>query len=375
MTVYILLCLMGGIRMRKQLAFLLVVCILLTMALTGCSTQVAETTSAQTTVAAQVTQAPAPVVLETKFPERAINNIVPFGAGGGTDVWNRALSAAMESTLGVKILVNNMTGGGPGGTGQAYVWETKHDGYTMLGTSETPLLVPVMTGMKQTTKDFEYYIAGGSPGLLVANKASGITSMEQLIEMAASKPKEVKVASTSGGLWFILANLFDAYGGVALGNVTYDGSRPAITACVSGETALVAASAGEVADFIKSGDLIPIVAIQPGDYDMAGYGIIPSVLKTVPSLDKYLPLNQWIGFMLPADTDPAILAKYKEAFDVAMTSPEIKTFAENQYAVIYHKTGEEARELAAKAQSVMSWILDDMGLTEYSPEDFDIPKP
>ena len=81
---------------------------------------------------------------EKEYPSRPITNIVPFGAGGGTDAWNRALSAAMEEPLGETITVNNMTGGGPGGTGQAFVWEQEHDGYNILGTSETPLLVPVM---------------------------------------------------------------------------------------------------------------------------------------------------------------------------------------------------------------------------------------
>ncbi len=363
--------------MKKFVSMMLIFAMLMMMsfAVVGCAKEEAPavvSTEQPTEEAAPTTEV---VEVSTTFPERPINNIVPFGAGGGTDSWNRALSAAMEGPLGVKILVNNMTGGGPGGTGQAYVWEAEHDGYTMLGTSETPLLVPVMTGMEQTTKDFEYFIAGGSPGLLLANKNAGIENMDDLIEMANAKPTELKVASTAGGLWFILANLFDAYGDVPLGNVTYDGSRPAITACVSGETALVAASAGEVADFIKSGDLIPLVAIQPTDYDMEGFGVIPSVLGTVPSLEKYLPLNQWIGFMLPSDTDPAIIAKFKEAFDVAMASQEIKEFASSQYAVIYNLTGEEAKSIAAKSQSTMSWILQDMGLTEYSPEDFGIPKP
>ena len=356
--------------MKKLVSIMLVFVMILSMTV-GCSNGADATNTTESNVSNTVE----PTTAESKFPERPINNIVPFGAGGGTDTWNRALSAAMEGALGAKILVNNMTGGGPGGTGQAYVWEAAHDGYTMLGTSETPLLVPVMTGMEQTTKDFEYFIAGGSPGLLLANKNANIGDMATLISLANEKPSEIKVASTAGGLWFILANLFNAYGDVPLGNVTYDGSRPAITACVSGETALVAASAGEVADFIKSGDLIPLCTIQPEDYDMNGFGVIPSVLATVPSLDKYLPLNQWIGFMLPKDTDPQILEKYKAAFEVAMESQDIKDFAENQYAVIYNLTGEEARAIAAKAQSTMSWILQDMGLTEYNPEKFRIPKP
>lgn len=366
--------------MKKLLSMLLVVVMMMSL-LSACAKE--ETPAAKPaaeTETAAVVEEEAAVVEEAAeemepYPERPLNNIVPFGAGGGTDSWNRALSAAMEAPLGVKVLVNNMPGGGPGGTGQAYVWEAEHDGYTILGTSETPLLVPVMTGMEQTTDDFEYFIGGGSPGLLCANKNSGLTSMEDLLAQSAAAPDEIKIASTAGGLWFLLAQLFPVYGDVEVGNVTYDGSRPAITACVSGETALVTASAGEVADFIKSGDLIPLAAIQTTDYDFPGFGVIPAVVNTVPALESYLPLSQFIGFMVPADTDAAKVAALQDAFDVAMASDAIAKFAEDQFAVIYNLTGEEARAFAAKAQSTMSWMLQDMDMTEFSPEDFGIPKP
>lgn len=311
-----------------------------------------------------------------KYPSRNINLIVPFGAGGGTDVWNRALAAAMEKPLGVKVLVNNMTGGGPGGTGTSYVWSQQHDGYTLAGTSETPLTLPVMTkDINQTAKDWEYFIAGGSPGLLLVNKNSGISDFQQLIDAAKEKPKAIKIASTNGGLWFLLANILPNYGDVALGNTTYDGSRPAITACVSGETAAVAASAGEVADFVKSGNLIPIAVFDTQDYDMPGFGKIEAVVKKVPQIEKYLPLKQFIGFMVPKDTPDAVKAKLKEAFDAAMKSDDIKKFAEEQYAIIFNLTGEDARKLASSAQSTMSWMLFEMGKTERSPEEVGIAKP
>lgn len=311
-----------------------------------------------------------------QYPSRPINLIIPFGAGGGTDVWNRALAAEMEKTLGVKVLANNMAGGGPGGTGTNYVWTQPHDGYAIAGTSETPLTIPVMTkDMNQTAKDWEYYIAGGSPGLLLVNKNSGYKEFQSLIDAANLRPNQIKIACTNGGLWFLLGNLLPAYGNVPLGVATYDGSRPAITACVSGETAAVVASAGEVADFIKSGDLIPLAVMDKEGYDFPSFGKIDSVTAKVPSVDKYLPLKQFIGFMVPKDTPDNVKAKLKEAFDAAMKSEEIKKFADAQYAVVINLTGEDARNLASKAQSTMCWMLSDMGKTERSPEETGIPKP
>ena len=359
--------------MKKVFVFFMMFTMLLSLVV-GCSAK-KETKEESPDVVEEQESTDEPAVAESSYPERSVNNIVPFGAGGGTDLWNRALSAAMEKTLNQKILVNNMPGGGPGGTGASYVWNGKHDGYTILGTSETPLTIPVMTGIEQTAKDWDYFIAGGSPGLLCVNKDSGIKTFDELIAKANEKPDEIKIASTAGGLWYIQANIFSKYANVPLGNVTYDGSRPAITACVSGETVAVVASAGEVADFIKAGNLIPVTTIQKDDYEFPGFGNVEAVIKKVPEVEKYLPLNQFIGFSVPSDTPDDVKAKLKEAFDAAMASEEIKKFAEEQYAVFYNLSGQEAQDFCIKAESLMSWILQDMGLTEHSPDKFGIEKP
>ena len=65
-----------------------------------------------------------------EYPVRSINNIIPFGAGGGTDVWNRALMDSMGSIMGQTIVSSNMTGGSAGSIGVQYVWDAAHDGYT-----------------------------------------------------------------------------------------------------------------------------------------------------------------------------------------------------------------------------------------------------
>ncbi len=353
--------------MFKKLALLVALVLVVTMLFTGCGDSGDSGDSGE---------GEATDVSVESWPTRPINLIIPFGAGGGTDVWSRALGAAMEETLGVKVLANNMTGGGPGGTGTSYVWNQPHDGYAIAGTSETPLTIPVMTmDIDQTAKDWEFFIAAGSPGLLLVNANSGYSDLQSLIEAANEKPNEIKIASTAGGLWFLLANLLPNYGDVPLGNATYDGSRPSIVACVSGETAAVAASAGEVADFIKSGDLIPLAVFDTEDYEFPGYGNIEAITKFVPQIEKNLPLKQWLGFKVPVDTPDHVKAKLTEAFAVAMNSQEIKQFAEEQYAVIFNITGEEASKFAAASQSNLCWQLFEMGMTERNPEDLGIPKP
>lgn len=340
--------------MKKLLALLLTVTLLATL-LVGCSGNGEGGNSAE-------------------FPERPINLIVPFGAGGGTDAWNRAIAAAL-SEQGWDVKVSNVTGGSAGSVGTAQVWNGQHDGYTLAGTSETPLTIPVMTGDEQTTDSWEYYIAGGSPGVLCVNKNAGVADLQALLDEVEAKPGEIKIAGTSGGLWFLLASMLEYGGGIDLGVATYDGSSTAITACVSGETVAVAASAGEVAEFVKSGDLIPVAAFQTEDFSHADFGTVPAITSLVPEVEKFLPLNQFIGFMVPEDTPDDVKAALEEAFLAACDSESLKDFAEQQYAVFYKWTGEEADENCAKAQSVMSWMLYEMDKTEFNPADFDIPQP
>lgn len=309
-----------------------------------------------------------------EFPVRSINNIIPFGAGGGTDVWNRALMDSMGSIMNQTVVSTNMTGGSAGSIGVQYVWDAPHDGYTLCGTSETPLTIPVMTNSELTSKDWKFFIAAGSPGVLCINKNSGLTTLEEVVDEARNEG-DISIAGTTGGLWFALAKLFDSYGNVPFKWVAYDGSSTAIKGCVSNEADLVVASAGEVVEYVRSGDLIPLCVMDKEDWEFPDYGNIPAVTSVVPELEAYLPLNQFLGFMVPADTDTAVVEYLEEVFHEAMQSDKIQQFAEEQVCEIYDLTGDEASAFAAELESKLCWVLYDMGQTTYSPEDFGIPQP
>jgi len=342
--------------MKKLVSILLVITMILSME--ACGGTPAETPSAGDT-----------------YPARPIQNVIPFGAGGGTDVWNRSLMDAMSGILGETIICSNMTGGSAGSIGVDYVFKAPHDGYSLAGTSETPLTIPVMTGLKQTSADWEYFIAAGSPGVLCVNKNSQYKTMDDVIAALEASPESVSIAGTTGGLWFALAKLFDAYGDVPFKWIPYDGSATAIKGAVSGEADCIVASAGEVKDFVRSGDLIPLVVMDTEDWEFPEFGMVESVVKKVPKLEQYLPLNQFLGFKVPADTDPAIIAILQETFHAAMESDQIKQFADEQLCVLYNLSGKEAKEMASSVESKLCWVLYDMGQTKFSPEDFNIPKP
>jgi len=86
-------------------------------------------------------------------------------------------------------------------------------------------------------------------------------------------------------------------------------------------------------------------------------------------------MNQWLGFKVPSDTPDAIKKELETAFKKAMDSQKIKEFATAQNAVIFNKTGQEAKDMAMKAEANLCWTLFDMGKTKFSPEEFGIKKP
>lgn len=346
---------------RKNLAMLVILGVL-TMALYGCG-------------GSEPAKPAAPAKVETKFPERAINLAVWASAGGGTDQVNRLLAALMEKEIGGKIQVSNMTGG-MGGIASSWVWDAPHDGYRWVGASETLLPMPVNGAHKTTTKDWEYFIAAGSPGVLVVPKDSPYKTFDDLVKAAKAEPGKIKISNSGvGGLWHMKANVIAKYAGVPFGYAPYQGSRPAIVAALSKEVQAAAASAGEVIEFVKSGQMRPLVMLEKDDFDFPGVGKVPAVTKTFPQLEKYFPLNQWLGFMIPADTPKPVIEKIEKAYKAAMKDPKVAEWAKVNVSVVYGLSGKEAKEMAAKQESKMAWMLQEWGIAKESPEKFGIPKP
>ena len=312
---------------------------------------------------------------EAAYPARDITMVIPFGAGGGTDVWARAVGAGLAEQLGVNVTPTNITGGSAGSTGVDQAWKAAHDGYTLCGTSETPLTIPVTTPIDRTAKDYEYFIAAGSPGVVCINAdlaaELGIATMADLV--AYGDKESLNVAGTTGGLWFALASLLteEAYGNLGFDFVPFPGSADAIKAVAGGVDAqIVAASLGEVKDYIAAGTLLPLAHM-----DTVAYENIPSVCDSVPALAPYFPLRQWLGFKVPSDTPAATIATLTEAFNEVMKTQAIKDMAEVQAAEIFALTGAEAKAMAMGSEKSLCWVLADLGKTTFSPADRGIERP
>ncbi len=315
------------------------------------------------------------VVLAEEWPTRPIEISCFAGAGGGTDTTDRAIAKAMEPFLGVPINVVNRTGGA-GGVALNAVWSKPHDGYAWGGFSESILPAPVMGGHHTSAKDWVYYMVGGAPGVVSVRSDSKFKTLAQLVEAAKASPGKVKAsASATGGIWHTKLIALESGTGIKFNFVPFNGSHPSQVAAITGEVEVVLTSISEQAELVKAKKLVPLAMVELKPYDFPGVGTIPAAVDSYPDVAKLLPLDQWLGFALPADTPQAVIKKVDDAFAKAMETKAIKDLAKNRNMTLYGYYGDKAKGVANKMESVWNWTLYDLGIAKKSPAEFGIPKP
>jgi len=309
-----------------------------------------------------------------EWPSRPINIIVYSSAGGSTDLSNRAIAEAIKPHLGVDAVVSNMPGA-MGATATAYVMGAPHDGYLWFGLSEGVLGLGVLGAFATTTDDWEFFMIGGTPGVISVRKDSNYTNFQELLDDISKRPGEITIAtSIPGCIWNIQYLTLERFGGYDLAFVPYTGSHPSIVAGLAGEVDVVWTGLGEQAEFLRAGELRPLVMYDTAAHEFAGL-TIPPITDFVPQLAEVMPLIQFVGFGLPADTPPEILETVTEAFKKAMTEEPVKNFADAVASQLYGYYGQEAKDLANKQQGIFAWLLWEEGLATVSPEEFGIQNP
>jgi len=257
------------------------------------------------------------------YPTQPIRLIVPFPAGGAIDIISRNVSAAMGKELGQPVVVDNRAGAG-GNIGTDAVAKAKPDGYTVLaGTSAThgvnPALYPKIPYSAQN--DFipvSYW--GGVPNVLVVSKASGITSLEQLIAMAKREPDKLTYGSAGNGTSLHLAGeMFQRAAGVKLVHVPYKGGAPAATDLLGGSITMMFDTVAVSLPNLRAGKLVALAVAAPQRH-FALPDVPTFAEKGFPSVDS----STWTGLFVPKQTPAPIVKKLEAASTAALKQPEVE---------------------------------------------------
>ena len=316
--------------------------------------------------------AAAPAMAE--YPEKDIQGIIQWGAGGSTDTVMRAVTPHAEEVLGGKVVMQNMTGG-VGAIATKYVGAQDADGYTLLMGAENPQLYKVM-GLGDTDySDFTpiNIIARGVP-LIVANNDAPFNSFKEMVEYVQAHPKEVKFGSTGpGGLPSVVTAMLTSEVELPVTFVPYDGDGPALTALQGGAIDVMPAVLGAAIEGVKAGRMKVIALV-----DVAANPALPDVAPITvdyPGYEKYLPWGPFFGIFVKNGTPDDVVQKLSAAYGEGVKNAEFVSLIEGRGFTVLNLSGDEARSFLNKWQSVTSWLVFDAGIAKASPEEFGIPRP
>src|SRR5207248_7353555 len=186
----------------------------------------------------------APVVLgQAAYPTKPVRLVVPFPAGGTTDILARAAAQKLSEAWGQQVIVDNRPGAA-GNIGSELVAKAPPDGYTLLmGTVGTHAINPSLYAKMpyDHIKDFAPIIlVAGVPNVLVVNPQLPINSVPELIAYAKANPGKLNFASSGSGTSIHLSGeLFKTMTGVQMTHVPYKGSAPALTDLIGGQVQLM----------------------------------------------------------------------------------------------------------------------------------------
>jgi tripartite-type tricarboxylate transporter receptor subunit TctC len=272
---------------------------------------------------AVVTACMAAVAFAQPYPNHAIRLVVPFPAGGTTDILARAAAQKLTEALGQSVVVDNRPGAG-GNIGAELVAKAAPDGYTLLmGTVGTHAINPSLYAKMpyDHVKDFvPIVLVAGVPNVLVVNPSLPINSVADLIKLAKAKPGTINFASSGSGTSIHLSGeLFKTMAGVDMTHVPYKGSAPALTDVMGGQVQIMFDNLPSSLALIKSGKLraVAVTSLQRAP-------ALPDVPTIAESGLPGFEASSWFGILAPAGTPAPIVAKINAEVNKWLQSPEAK---------------------------------------------------
>ncbi|HZZ92323.1 MAG TPA: tripartite tricarboxylate transporter substrate binding protein [Usitatibacter sp.] len=254
------------------------------------------------------------------YPERPIKIIVPFGAGGFTDVAARILQKELQPVLGQPIVIENKPGAGST-IGTADVAKAAPDGYTLVMVSTTHVISPHLykSVPYDALKDFTpvMKLAEGPYVLVVNTKKLPVNSVQELIAAAKAKPNSIDYASSgNGSSQHLVGALFCSMAGAPLNHVPYRGSSQAMNDVLGGQVPVSFVGVPNALSNVKAGRL-KALAVSTS----RRYGEMPDV----PTLDeagvKGYNATIWLGLLAPPNTPRDIVDKLNSAITKVLAEP------------------------------------------------------
>ena len=279
------------------------------------------------------------------YPNKPIR-IVTSEPGGGSDFTARVLAQGLTVSLGQQVIVDNRAGTI---TAAQIMTKAAADGYTLLSYNNSLWTLPLLQKMSyDPVRDFSPIIlATRSPNILVVHPSVPVNSVRELIAFAKASPGKLNYASgTVGSSNHLAAELFKALAGVNIARIAYKGSGFAVSDLIGGQVQLMFATAGSVAQHVKSGRLrtLAVTSAQPSALAPGLPTLAASGVPGYESVTMY-------GMYAPANSPAMLINRLNQEADRFLDMPDTK---ERFFNAGVETVGGSPQDFAAAIKSDMA---------------------
>jgi tripartite-type tricarboxylate transporter receptor subunit TctC len=257
------------------------------------------------------------------YPSRPLKVILPVPAGGYYDTVTRIVSQRLAERLGQPVVVENRVGAG-GVVGTVHAAGQPADGYTLLfnGIGAMSIFPSLHASLAyDPVRDFEPIILVSTvPNILVVHPSVPARSVDELAALARSRPGEVTYASNGiGTTQHLAAEMFATAKGVKLNHIPFNGSAPAVTAMLGGQTMLLFGVASDVMPHVKAGKLRAL-AVASAKRMQA----LPDVPTTAEAGVPGVEIEIWLGAFAPRGTPRDVVERLNTEIGRVLAVPEVR---------------------------------------------------
>ncbi|MEO8922423.1 MAG: tripartite tricarboxylate transporter substrate binding protein [Caldimonas sp.] len=264
-----------------------------------------------------------PICAAQAWPSKPVRFVVPFPAGGSTDVVARLIADKLSASLKQSFVIDNR--GGAGGTlGSDIVAKAPPDGYTMLlGTSSTHAIASSLYSKLpySPSRDFvPVSLIGTATILLVVNPSVPARSVRELIGLAKAKPGQLTFASSgNGSVSHLTGAYFASQAGISIQHIPYKGDSPMITDLIGGQVSMAFGTAVAFLPQVRNGKLVALAVA-----DARPSSIAPGVPTIADAALPGFEALQWFGILMPAGTPADIVSKLHAEVDGILRMPDVR---------------------------------------------------
>jgi tripartite-type tricarboxylate transporter receptor subunit TctC len=288
------------------------------------------------------------------YPSRNLRVIVPFAAGGPTDVLTRIAAERVSPVLGQPLVVESRTGAGGNLAGEL-VARSEADGHTLLVAGQAILAINKALYKKlnyDPATDFAFVgMLGVIANVLLVNPAAvPVSSMAELVALAKQKPGAISYGSNgAGSLTHLTTAILAQQAGVQLLHVPYQGAAPLMTDLIAGRIGMAFTATSAALPLVQSGQLRAL-AVTTGQRSRFAPNVPTLVESGFPSLNAPV----WFGVVVRANTPAAIVSKLRAEFDTVIKSEGYSQALEKQFMEVMRVAPESSERFLSAERTLWS---------------------